>query len=76
MNSKLEGQPEQSVPWEDDPQDSRSPGTGINKSIQSGISRCVLSFFLILNKTLEFKAGVGDMTRPLCPSNTLFPLKT
>ena len=32
VNSKLEGRPEQPVPWEDDPQDSRSPGAEMNKS--------------------------------------------
>lgn len=44
MNSKLEGQPEQPVPWEDDPQDSLSPGAEINKSKVGSVDVSFLSF--------------------------------
>lgn len=44
VNSKLEGPPEQPVPWEDDPQDSRSPGAGINKSKVGSVDVSFLSF--------------------------------
>lgn len=44
VNSKLEGRPEQPVPWEDDPQDSRSPGAEINKSKAGSVDLSFLSF--------------------------------